>query len=440
VLSEPVPCPMPGRRSGVATHVLFLVVALCLFAIRLSLVFLAGSDEETWTAVLMTVDGEGYVWTAGQFAQPIHDQIFYRMPGYPWLMLGAEAFPGPRWMVLIAFQQLLDFLSAVCAGFTLKRFLPGADPWLVASAVLVLPVMVFHSFLLLPDTIVTFACCFSTLLLAHGIQSGSGRKLVLFSALAGAAISSGAMAKPVLIYGWIPLAVFVLLSRDLRFLLRLLAVVVLLAASLSLPSLWRARNLREAGVDAYSAQDGFELTARIGVMGGTIDPSRPHVLKDSLEALYRLPDGSPDFARRDSVFRSLALEGFSHRPLDVVLPHLYSWPMFFKPGTSYFEDVPFLASSRPLFLALKGTAFAISLAAGILFFAAAFSRDWRRRLSGFIRLALCWFVFAAITAGPLADNPRYGLPFMWSFTAVAAVRAEALIRGLAARRGSGGAT
>jgi hypothetical protein len=53
---------------------------------------------------------------------------------------------------------------------------------------------------------------------------------------------------------------------------------------------------------------------------------------------------------------------------------------------------------------------------------------------------LCWFVFAAITAGPLADNPRYGLPFMWSFTAVAAVRAEALIRGLAARRGSGGAT
>jgi hypothetical protein len=229
-------------------------------------------------------------------------------------------------------------------------------------------------------------------------------------------LSIGAMFKPVMLPAPI---VYILLS-----LIRLknrqpvkqtfAGLAVLIASFLALPLALVVYNQATYGMPAVSSQGSWELMGRVGIMSGEIDPPESiWEFTDSVNVIWHsLEPGS--YAQRDSIYRSVTVRSFLRAPLKVILPHLYSWPMFFKPGVAYFEDLPVFAGNRHLFLLFKAGITALTFIFGLLAIFSFLDIRYRRQCRDTYSLALCWFVFTALVAGPLADNPRYGLTMFWA--------------------------
>ncbi|NMC34341.1 MAG: hypothetical protein GYA36_18080 [Veillonellaceae bacterium] len=391
--------------------------------IMLSRVFLAAVlelDTHSWQTVVMTSDGLGYLETAECIESSNSPTLLFRMPGYPVFLILLESIFSDEILASILLQQLMHLVIAIVAAQIAIIHKPDCNRMWVMLCVLCTPVISIHTFLLLPDTLFLMFCCLGTWFAVLGTMKRSFTGSVYLTGLSGFVLGIGALVKPILLYGFLPVSAYMLMVGRKSIKARLALVLVLVIAQHSVPSLWLLRNSLLFGYDRYTLQDGFELPARIAVLGGVMT-TPPHEFKDSLETVYLRPDGTPDFERRDSVLMSMAVESFRRSPWRVIIPHIVSWPSFFKPGVQYFADVPVFQNNQRLFKLLKAIVFAISAGIGILFLFAAIAGGMRRRYGSLLALGSCWFVFTALSAGPLASNPRYGLPFMWLFSTTAAL-------------------
>ncbi len=96
------------------------------------------------------------------------------------------------------------------------------------------------------------------------------------------------------------------------------------------PLLLRLHNTTCFGMDAVSAQDGYEQAGRVWVLTGRATQLEfVTAVKDSVEALSTVA-GRPDYRLRAEIYRSMAAGEFLRNPWTVIAAHL-TLARFFSP-------------------------------------------------------------------------------------------------------------
>lgn len=402
--------PEAGGRSGAAWIAAMAVILALRILIPIST---AALGTEAWSTLTMVADSGMYIRFSEAIGEFPHEPPSWRTPGYPLLLSLLRGDEGSPFLPAVLAQQAADLLVAVMIGWMASRT-AGIRWWRPATLYLLLPVPLVHSMLILPDTFMVLACASSGVLWLA--SRGRGRAgFQAMHAAAGLALGLGTLLKPVLLYSPVVYAPLVLaFRRGWSLPDRLVALLLLIAFALAPPMAWRMHNILAHDMDALSMQDAFEPMGRIGVLSGAVQADSLGFLMDRITRDCTR-NGRLDIAARDSVFRSITIDSFRSNPAGVIVPHLISWPMFFKPGVAYMEDLPFFGAGpgRQAFLVLKVLAGLVNVLTGLALLLTLAGRGAWREHPSLSALALSWFVFSALTAGPLADNPRYGLPFYW---------------------------
>lgn len=411
------------RRVGPGLFILGLMVRL------LSVLSLGTAAPEVREEVSVQVDSWGYRWLGMDMLESPQDSASKRLPLYG-LFLGATGgFQDEGIMTTVLIQQFMDLASSLMVGACAARFhkramLPAA------GLTLLVPAGVIHSMMLLPESMMVMACAGSGYFWIRTVQAPDARSRTMFACATGAALAAGTAVKPVIGLAWMVYAVLVLLQRSFPWKTRLLVLALLFVYAGSFGWAWRAHNQRNFGLDALSTQTVRDPFERVLILSGEASWDRaernPQILELSMPALTE--DGW-DWAMRDSIYSSMMWRLIRERPLRIALPHLISWPGFFKPGTRYFESLPVFHDRPVAFMLLSGFSLLLALGVGALFLVAWARRNIRNRGRPLLTMALAWFIFSALVSGPAARAPRYGLTFFWAFAAAGGVAVASLTDG-----------
>lgn len=366
-------------------------------------------DPDSWAAWTIEPDSHGYLALAGDLSDGVQDSASTRTPGYPAFLLASGAGSGST-LPAVLLQQIADIATAVLIGFMAKH--AGCSRWWAASAVyLLLPAPAAASSRILPDTLLALVSAATCLiwLRVHGTGK-PGDRIASYGAI-GLLLSAGALIKPVFLFAPAAYLVLALFADTGRLGTRVLAALVLLAASSAGPLLWRAHNREAFGLDAVSAQDGYEQAGRIWVLTGRATQLEFLTeVKDSVEALSTV-GGVPDYALRSRIYRDMALEEFSAHPLEVLVPHAVSWPRFFSTGIGGTLRYLGLPPDSPVSFPLKASCALLILSLPAGFAAGVIVRRVRTELGALLALTASWMAVMSAVHGPLA-GPRYSLAFL----------------------------
>ncbi|MDM7992996.1 MAG: hypothetical protein QUS11_06745 [Candidatus Fermentibacter sp.] len=380
-------------------------------AVRAAVLLSAGEpwNPGVWQSWTIEPDSHGYIALAGDLSDGVQDSASTRTPGYPVILIASGSVSGSP-IPVVAIQQIADITTAVLIGLMAKR--AGCTRWWAASAVyLLLPASSVASSRILPDTLLALVSASTCLiwLHTHGAER-TGSLIARYSAI-GLLLSTGALIKPVLLFAPAVYIILALFSRSGALHARILAALAVLAASQAGPLLWRAHNRDAFGLDAISAQDGYEQAGRIWVLTGRATQLEFVTdVKDSVEAVSTV-DGEPDYALRGRIYRDMALSEFSAHPAEVLVPHAVSWPRFFSTGIGSTLRYLGLPPDSPLAFPLKAASALLILSLPAGFAAGLIVRRVRRELGPLLALTAAWMAVMSLVHGPLA-GPRYGLTFL----------------------------
>ncbi len=403
---------MAGRRTG-------RLIMTAAIALRIILVVAAGdpADRGGWAAWTVEPDSHTYLSLAADLSDGVQDSASTRTPAYPALLLLLTGGDADRTLPVVLAQQFMDVATALIIWALASR--TGCVPgWPAAVFYLMLPAAAATSSRILPDTLVALIAAACSLVWLEAARTSDSRAMAGLYGATGLLLSAGALVKPVLMFA--P-AVFVLLvpfTRVRSRASRTIAVLALLASSAAGPALLYNHNRASFGMDAISAQDGYEQAGRIWILTGRITQEELVTsLKDSVDDLS-MRDGAIDYDLRSDIYREMAREEFGRHPIEVIMPHLTSWPRFFSTGTG--NTLRYLGLAGESRAAIPvGAATALMMAAMPAGFTIGLaSRKIRGRLRLQLILAGAWMVVMSIVHGPLA-GPRYGLTFFPALCAAA---------------------
>jgi hypothetical protein len=391
------------------------VLLALLTAARIALLTTAGrpSDPGAWEAWTRDPDSRSYLDLAADLSDGGQDSASTRTILYPAFLAACPGPAGGYQPVLL--QQFADLLTALAAGLVARAW--GVRAWGVVSCFwMALPSAAAASSRVLPDTLAALAAALSGLIWSLDAASGS-RRIVRTHLAVGLTLSAGAAVKPVLMFA--PAAYLMLLpfSTGAGWRSRAAAAAVLLAASAAGPAAMRIRNDALFGLDAVSAQDGFEQAGRFSILSGRLTQDGIPAFRDSLEDLATV-DGVLDRDSLSSLYRTVAMQELRREPLRIVWAHLTGWPGFFRASTG--NTLRYLGLGRGLAppVTIYTAALNLAVLGGVA--AAALRGGVRRRAGGLLLLAAAWFAVMAVVHGPLA-GPRYALTFIWSTAAAASL-------------------
>jgi len=420
-------------RSSVSFRWAGMVSLIAVAAIRIAIVFAVGnpSDRPVWDGWTLDPDSHGYLAFSRDLADGRQDSASTRTPGYPVFLTLTSPEPGRSSLPSVLLQQAADLATAILIGMSLSGVL-GGKRWYVSVYYAVLPAVFITSSRILPDSLLALATIASGCLWLLAYRSENPRKVILLHALIGLVCSVGVLVKPVYLFA--PF-VYALLTPALKLRhrgVRAAAMLVLAVFAGAGPLLLRHHNKTSFGLDAVSAQEGYEQAGRVWVLTGRVTQLEfVTQVKDSVEAVSTV-DGRADYALRSSIYRSMAIQEFRRDPWAVIIPHLTSFPRFFSTGVGntlrYFGLPGNHAASTPIKAITAVILFMmpLGLLAGFLI------KSVRDRMMPVLLLAVAWMIVMIPVHGPLA-GPRYGLVF---FPVLAAAGVGSLLalmdRGLAA--------
>lgn len=221
-------------------HATAAALAALAFAAHLHF-FLAATDHERWDSAQYLAcaksmaAGEGFLDAGGKIDSR-------RTPGYPaFLVLFAPA--GFNEAAIAVVQHLLA-IALVVALYYVTRSMTG-DPFVAALAAALLAVdsgQIYMANLVMAETLMSITLFAAVICLARGHPLAAGL-LTGFTALV----------RPIAMYLWFPLAIWMLFALRPR---RAKAIVVFLLSAWSLPALWMWRNHERAGVASLSSIQG----------------------------------------------------------------------------------------------------------------------------------------------------------------------------------------
>lgn len=401
---------MGTRRVLTAGRSAFKAVLASALALRAAVLISAGRpwDAGTWSAWTIDPDSHGYLALASDLSDGVQDSASTRTPGYPVFLAATGAASGST-LPAVILQQLVDVATAAIAGLMAGR--SGGNRWWTASlAYLLMPAPAVYSSRILPDCILALVCAVTCLVwLSAGGRSGM-RVLVAACGMIGLLLSAGTLVKPALMFASVVYAILVLANREVALRGRALAVAVLLATSSAGPLALRFHNRVSFGLDAISAQDGYEQAGRVWVLTGRATQLEFLTeVKDSVDLMATV-DGTVDFGLRNRIYREMALSEFSEHPAEVLVPHVTSWPRFFSTGIGGTLRYMGLPPNSPLSLPLKAAGALLYLSMPVGLILGALSKRIRSSIGPLLALAGAWMAVMALVHGPLA-GPRYGLTF-----------------------------
>lgn len=434
---------MPGdRRSARTGLAAAAVVCLVLFA-RLAAVYgvLGRSEGDAWIGWVMAPDSRDYVYMADDLSDGRLDSVSFRTPIYPLLIALTQHLLSKRWLATILVQQIAVALTAAACWSIVAGRSGRTAASVAAIAYMVCPLAIIESVVLLPDILLGMAVAWAGVLWLRALDAPPGRRRIVPSALSGLLLGAATLVKPSVFLLLLVPPAQLLVTRGIPGRDKVLTGAAVVLAALCLPVAWRVGNLVRFGSPFLTTQDSFELAGRFLVLSGR-DTQESFWLRraDSLEmiaasgpivyedlACTKVPQGwaglgggrfcpSVDIARRDSLFRSIAVSTFMQAPLRIIAGHFDRWPWFLANPVG---DLGRAGGSPALRAAVRSgsMAFQIALAAGALL--ALLRRGVRTRASRLLVFSALTFVVVATVTGPLAGT-RYSLPFYWALVSVAA--------------------
>lgn len=414
-------------RGLTAGRLAFATVLASALALRAAVLISAGRpwDGGAWSAWTIDPDSHGYLALASDLSDGVQDSASTRTPGYP-ALLAATGAASAGTLAAVILQQLADVATAAMAGLMARR--SGCNRWWTASlAYVLMPAPAVYSSRILPDGILALVCAATCLVwLSAGGRSGT-RVLVAKCGMTGLLLSAGALVKPALMFAPAVYAILALANRTVAIRGRVLAVAVLLAASSAGPLAWRFHNRISFGLDAISAQDGYEQAGRVWVLTGRATQLEFLTeVKDSVDLIATV-DGTMDFGLRSRIYRDMALSEFAEHPAEVLVPHVVSWPRFFSTGIGGTLRYMGLPPDSPLSLPLKAAGALLYLSMPVGLALGALSKRVRMSIGPLLALAGTWMAVMALVHGPLA-GPRYGLTFFPVLCAAATTSLWILLR------------
>lgn len=424
----------PRRHAAEATptHVPARSMALLVmvFLLRIAFVFFVGipattADVRSWP---MEDDSYQYVAYARDLLDGRQSEAAMRMPLYP-AFLAITWSEGHPWLTALLIQQAAGLAIGILCFLIAASSSPQAAPAAGAAAML-LPQHVVLSTRIMPDTFTLLAVCASGYLWTRALRVSSTRSYVALWGAVGLVLSIGALTKQVMLLSPSVYVALIAFERARRPSARLAAVAVMLAAFSVLPLSWREFNRRSFGLDAFSVQDAFEPLGRAAILAGVTDhqsvwSGRFTAPLDSLA----MEGGVIDPGARDSIYRARTREIVLSHPIEIIIPHLVSWPRFLSLGYAHkilracrmHEGGPALAAWKAALAALY-----LAMVAGTC--AALFVPSVRKKTGGLAALFLGWGVFSAVVYGPLATT-RYGVTFYWAMACLACAAFAAIAAG-----------
>lgn len=385
------------------------------------------ADVRSWP---MEDDSFQYVDYARDLLDGRQESAAMRMPLYP-AFLAVTWSDGHPWLAALLIQQAAGLAIGILCLLITRPSCPGAAPAAGAAAML-LPPHVVLSTRIMPDTFALLAVCLSGYLWTLALRARSARAYVALWGAMGLVLSVGAVTKQVLLMSPSVYAAIIAFERTRRPAARLSALAVMLAVFSVLPLSWREFNRRSFGLEAFSAQDAFEPLGRAAILAGVTD--QQSVWSGSftapLDSLAMVGD-SIDPGARDSIYRARTREIVLSHPVEVLVPHLTSWPKFFSLGYAHkILRASGMEERDPALTAWKAALAALYLAMAAGVSAALLSPAIRAQTRPLIALLLGWGLFSAVVYGPLATT-RYGATFLWAMADLAC----AAFTILAGRRG-----
>ncbi len=399
----------PGGRS--IAYTAGAVTLFCIFTLRILLVFIAGDpgNAASWASWTIEPDSYTYFALADDLSDGTQDSASTRTPAYPALILALSEEGAESTLPLVLVQQLADLATALLIGALVLK--SGCRIWWAApSLYLLLPAAAATSSRILPDTFLALLAAASGMIWLEAATTGSRKRLAGAYGLIGLLLSAGSLLKPVFLFAPAVYVLLVPFTRVRSGATRIAAVLVMLAAAAAGPALWRLHNRSSFGLDAISAQDGYEQAGRVWILTGRATQYEfLNGIRDSVETLSTR-DGTIDYGLRSSIYREMALEEFGRHPAEVILPHLTSWPRFFSTGIGNTLRYLGLPEGGPAAAPLKAAGALVILAMPAGFAAGLVIGRIRRKLLPLLLLAGAWMIVMSLVHGPLA-GPRYGLTF-----------------------------
>ena len=380
-------------------------------AIRVAVIFAIGnpSVRPVWEGWTMDPDSHGYLALSRDLADGRQDSVSTRTPGYPVFLTLTSPVPGRSSLSSVLIQQAVDIVTALLIGVSLSGVL-GAKRWFISVYYVLLPAVFITSSRILPDSLLALTTSFTGCLWLLARKSDNPRKVILLYALIGLICGAGVLIKPVSLFAPFVYVVLTPALKLKRWSVRAVALLILAVFACVGPMLLRYHNKLSFGLDAVSAQDGYEQAGRVWVLTGRVTQLEfVTQVKDSVEAISTV-DGRADYALRSSIYRSMAIQEFRKNPWDVIIPHLTSVPLFFSTGVgntlryfglpgSHWVSVPVKVISAVLVSMMP-----LGLLLGLLI------KSVRDRMMPVLLLATAWMLVMIPVHGPLA-GPRYGLVF-----------------------------
>lgn len=403
-LGSPEKAGLPGRLG--------ITALIGLFILRILLVLFAGRpwNVESWTSWTMEPDSHTYLALASDISDGVQDSVSTRTPGYPALLAAFSALEPGSTLPVVLLQQIADLATALLIGAMTAG--TGCRHWWTASACwLLLPAAAATSSRILPDTLLATVSAAVCLLWLKWASSPSHRRLAAAYGGIGLLLSAGALIKPVFLFAPAVFVIMIPFTKVRSFSARAAAVLLMLLVFSAGSLVWRIHNRDSFGMDAISAQDGYEQAGRIWVLTGRATQMEFLTsVRDSVDSLSSV-DGRIDYDLRSRIYRHMAMDELRRHPAAVIVPHLSSWPRFFSTGVGNTMRYLGLARGEPAETLLKAASalFILSIPAGFALGVAV--RQVRRKLGVLLPLAGAWMVVMAIVHGPLA-GPRYGLTFL----------------------------
>lgn len=419
--------PLLHRKAGLAAF-------LAIMALRAFAVLSVGnpSDRQDWEDWTIDPDSHGYLAFSRDLADGRQDSVSTRTPGYPVFLTLTSPVPGKSSLPTVLLQQAADLATALLVGASL-RGVPGVKSWIVSAYYLLLPAVFVTSSRILPDSLLALATASTGCLWLMARRTGDPGRVILLHALTGLICGLGALVKPVFLFAPFVYAMLVPALSLRRRGTRIVALFALLVFSAAGPLLVRHHNRVSFGLDAISAQEGYEQAGRVWVLTGRATQLEfVTQVKDSVEALSTV-DGRADYALRSSIYREMAIQEFTRNPRAVILPHLTAFPRFFSTGVGNTLRYMGLPADHPASTPVKAVSAVLLLLMPVGMCVGLLVRSVRGRMMPLLLLSSSWMLVMAPVHGPLA-GPRYGLAF---FPVLAAAGVGSLLA--LGRRGNEGA-
>lgn len=409
-----------------------MAVLAAIALLRTAFVIVVGIPATTASVRSWPMEDDSYQYV--DYARDLLDgrqgSVAMRMPLYP-AFLAVTWSDSHTWLAALVVQQAAGLAIGILCFLITRSACPRAAPAAGASAML-LPQHVVLSTRIMPDTFALLAVVLSGYLWTRALRTRSTRTYVALWGTIGLALSIGAVTKQVLLMSPSVYIALIAFEKARRPAVRLPALAVMLAVFSAIPLSWREFNRREFGLDAYSAQDAFEPLGRAAILAGITDEQAvwSGEFLAPLDSLA-MSGGVVDPALRDSIYRARTREIVLSHPVEVLVPHLTSWPKFFSLGYSHkILRASGMEERDPALTAWKAALALLYLAMAAGACTALLVPAIRSRTRPLIGLFLEWAVFSAVVYGPLATT-RYGVTFYWAMATLAC----AAFAFAAARRG-----